>query len=364
MVADQSNSLERFLREAALPMGTRWIVRHGGKTNGFRYTTEAGRAVRDPRILARIDALRIPPAWRDVHIAASPRALLQAWGIDARGRKQYRYHERAVEAREARKYYRVRRLARELPRIRGALYHDMTRAPDERDRVAAAVVRLISKGFFRVGSERYARENHTFGLVTLRKTHVSVHGDTLAFAYRGKANKEQHQVVVDRTLARFVTRLLRSPGRRLFRYRDAQGEWHDLTAREVNEYIKRLTGVRYTAKDFRTWGGTVRVATVLADLGQPASGREAKGNVVLAVRLVAAELGNTPAICRASYVHPIVIARYVDEGETIVLPARSARASSRSAGGHYPEERALIRFLDRHFPERRKKIRPEMLVAA
>jgi DNA topoisomerase-1 len=255
----------------------------------------------------------------------------------------------------------VRHLARDLPDIRSTLHRDMLRAKSERDRVAAAVVRLISKGFFRVGSERYVRENHTFGLVTLRKSHVRVEGDVLHFTYRGKGRKEQHHVVVDHALAHFVKRLLRTPGRRLFRYRTPEGEWSDLTRREVNEYILRRTGKHYTAKDFRTWGGTVRVATVLADLGPAASVTEARKNVVLAVRLTAAELGNTPAICRASYVHPIVLARYLDEGETIALPAKG---NGRSASGHYPEERALIRFLDQHFPERRRRVRPEVLVAA
>ncbi|HEX6535880.1 MAG TPA: hypothetical protein VF041_14875 [Gemmatimonadaceae bacterium] len=342
-------------------MSTRWITRHGGKSTGFRYVDAAGRPVRDRRTLARIEAMRIPPAWQDVHIAASPRAQLQAWGIDARGRKQYRYHENAVRTREARKYYRVRRLARDLPRIRDALLRDLTRGTP-RDRVAAAVVRLISKGFFRIGSERYVRENNTYGLVTLHKRHVRVAGDAIEFDYKGKSGKEQRHVVVDRALARFVARLLESPGTRLFRWRDDEGAWHDLGARDVNDYLRRLTGVRYTAKDFRTWGGTVRVATVLADLGPPASEREAKQNVVTAIRLVAAELGNTPAICRASYVHPIVLARYVDEGETIALP-RHPRPR-RDRGGHYPEERALIRFLDRWFPERRRTLRPEMRVAA
>jgi DNA topoisomerase-1 len=343
-------------------MAQRWIIREGGSKSGFRYVDEKGKAVRDARTLERAEELRVPPAWRDVHIAASPRAMLQAWGFDARGRKQYRYHESAVQRREARKYYRVRRLARELPEIRAALHHDMSHATSELDRIAATVVRLISKGFFRIGNERYLKENRTFGLVTLRKKHVKVHGDVLEFTYRGKASKERHHVVVDRALARRVTSLLRTPGKRLFRYRDEEGRWNDLTARDVNEYIKRRTGFHYTAKDFRTWGGTLRVATVLAELGAPASESEAKRNIVLAVRLSAAELGNTPAVCRSSYVHPILLARYMDEGETIDIRAMK-RSRAHAAAGHYPEERALIRFLDRHFPERRRHIRPEMRVA-
>ncbi len=340
-------------------MAQRWILREGSAKRGFRYVKDDGRVVRDARTLARIEALHVPPAWRGVHVAANARAVLQAWGLDTRGRRQYRYHESAVRRRETRKYYRVRRLARDLPSVRETLHRDMSRAPNDRDRVAATVVRLISKGFFRIGSERYVRENHTFGLVTLQKKHVRARGDLLEFTYMGKGSREQHHVVVDRALARKVMRLLETPGRRLFRYRGDDGEWHDLDAREVNDYIRRATGFRYTAKDFRTWGGTLRVATILADLGEPADAAEAKRNVRLAVRLSAAELGNTPAVCRSSYVHPILLARYLDEGEIMDVHAVK-RSRAKDAAGHYPEERALIRFLDVHWPERRKRVRPEM----
>jgi DNA topoisomerase-1 len=276
-----------------------------------------------------------------------------------KGRKQYRYHARAVAVREQRKYYRVRRLARDLPRIREALYAEIARGSElSRDRVAAAVVRLISKGFFRVGSEKYARENKTFGITSLLKRHVRVDGNAITFDFIGKSNKHQKHVIVDRALAKIVRAMLASPGTRLFRYTSGTA-WKNLSERDVNDYVRRLTSVHYTAKDFRTWGGTVRVATVLSDLGAPANEREAKKNVVLAIRLVSAELGNTPAICRASYVHPIVLARYLDHGETI-LP----RTVGKTAAGHYPEERALIRFLDEHFPERRKRVRAEDKVAA
>ncbi len=340
-------------------MAVQWIKRRGGKSTGFRYEDAHGRPIRDRKQLARIDALGVPPAWRDVHIAANPRAAIQAWGFDVKGRKQYRYHQRAVALREQRKYYRMRRLARDLPMIREALYTQLGGSRGlTRDRVAAGVVRLISKGFFRPGNERYTRENHTFGITTLNKRHATVDGRAIEFAFRGKSNKEQHRVVVDRPLAKLVRALLRTPGTRLFRYLN-DGVWHNLTQREVNDYVRRLTPARYTAKDFRTWGGTLRVAMVLSDLGPAASEREAKKNVVLAVRLVAAELGNTPAICRTSYLHPIVLARYLDHGDTI-LP----RAREKTAGGHYPEERALIRFLDRHVPERRRRPRPEPIANA
>jgi DNA topoisomerase-1 len=220
--------------------------------------------------------------------------------------------------------------------------------------VAAAVLRLIGNSFFRVGSEEYAKENRTFGATTLRKQHVTVDGDRITFAFRGKSGVEQHHVASDRQLARFIQALQKAPGPRLFRYQDDAGAWHDLTARDVNDYLHETLGVRYTAKDFRTWGGTLRAATVLAELGPAESERQATKNVVTAVRLVAAELGNTPAICRRSYVHPIVIARYLDAGE-VIRPERHRPRERHDRWHHAPEERALIRFLDVHFPERRRR---------
>ena len=225
-----------------------------------------------------------------------------------------------------------------------------------RDVVAATVLRLISESFCRVGGERYVRENGTFGVTTLRKKHVEVEGDCIVLEYVGKSNKRQRQVIVNRELARLLARLLPTPGPRLFRYRDGAGAWHDLTARDVNDFLRAEVGA-YSAKDFRTWGGTLRAATVLAELGPPKSPTDAKRSVALAMRLVAAELGNTAAICRASYVHPMVIARYVDDGETIALPRGHKRGDTSLT--HAPEERALIAFLDRHFPERRSRPRSE-----
>lgn len=336
-----------------------WIVRKGTKRSGFRYVDENGRAVRDKRILERIDKLRVPPAWRDVHIAKSASSAIQAWGFDARGRKQYRYDERAVERRDLRKYHRVRQLAKDLPRIRRRLHADAARArtPSQLDvdAVSATVLRLISETFCRVGGERYARENGTFGITTLRKQHAEVAGDIACFEYRGKGSITQRQVVSNAELVKLVARQLKTPGARLFVYR-CHGDWRLLTARDVNSYLQRRVGARYSAKDFRTWGGTLRAATVLAELGPARTPTEAKRNVALAMRLVSSELGNTPTICRKSYVHPIVVARYLDEGETISLP-RSRRAAVDRGQAHSPEEKALIEFLDEHFPERRKRPR-------
>ena len=340
-----------------------WIVRKGTKERGFHYVSPRGQTIRDARVLKRIAALAVPPAWRDVHIAASPGASVQAWGFDVKGRKQYRYHDRAVERGTLRKYYRVRQMAHDLPAIRGELATGLRNAAAgrlTREAVTAVVVRLIADGFIRVGNERYARENRTFGAATMRKRHVRCDGDLVRFAYRGKKGIEQRQAIADRTLARVIVRLTETPGPRLFRYRADGSGWCDLTARDINAYLRQL-GVPYTAKDFRTWGGTLRAATVLAELDPEgtASERERKKNVVTAMRLVSAELGNTPTICRASYVHPIVIARYLDEGDTIAPTLRRLRRVRDVPGAHAPEERALIAFLDRHFPERRRHQRTE-----
>jgi DNA topoisomerase-1 len=330
-----------------------WIHRIGSKTR-FRYV-KGTRPIRDERTLERIRGLAIPPAWTDVHIAATARAEVQAWGMDAKGRKQYRYHPRAVERGQLRKYYRVRELAKELPELRRRVKtHAASRAPSRRA-AAAAVVRLISESFFRIGSERYATENKTFGIVTLSKRHVAVAKGRAVFSYVGKKSIKQRQVVANRELALLVQRHLRTPGARLFRYKEDGSRWRNLTATDVNAYLHETLGVPFSAKDFRTWGGTLRAATVLAELGPADSPTEAKRNVATTMRLVASELGNTPAICRSSYVHPLVVAKYVDDGETIVLSPK--HAPRKDVYAHTPEERALIRFLDTHFPERRRTAR-------
>jgi DNA topoisomerase-1 len=298
----------------------------------------------------RIERLVIPPAWRDVHIATSPASAVQAWGYDARGRKQYRYNERAVEKRELRKYHRVRELARSMPKVRKTLRADARARQLGKDAVAALVLRLIGETFCRVGGERYAKENGTFGITTLRKKHLQLGKRRVCFEYKGKSNVRQRQVATADDIVKLMARLQRTPGPRLFRYTDGT-TWRDLNAADVNDYLRRRVGT-FKAKDFRTWGGTLRAATVLAEIGPARTTTEAKRNVALAMRLVAAELGNTPTVCRSSYVHPMVIARYLDEGETIALPRRTKAQSSDER--YSAEERALIDFLERHFPERRR----------
>jgi DNA topoisomerase-1 len=337
-------------------MARKWIVREGSKTKGFRYKGPTGRAIGDRAQLQRIDTLRIPPAWRDVHISTDPKAAIQVWGFDERGRKQYKYHRRAVEKGELRKYYRVRQMARDLPSLRAKIQRDFRRQGLTKQKVCAGIVRLISHGFFRVGSEKYQKENNTFGITTMRKSHVLVLDDIVEFEYRGKRSITQRNVVVGKDLARFVNELMTTPGPRLFRYLE-DSKWQDVDSGDVNDYIESIAEFPYTAKDFRTWGGTLRAATVLAELGKGKSQNERKKNVVTTVRLVAAELGNTPTICRKSYVHPVVVMKYLRSGTTITLPKTTG--PSHNGLGHAPEESALIEFLDEHFPERRKAPRDE-----
>lgn len=334
-------------------MAEKWIRRRGTRDSGFRYTGPDGKPVRDAVTRERIELLRVPPAWRDVHIAANSRAPIQVWGFDARGRKQYRYHRRAVEKGELRKYYRVRQMAKELPVLRKRLFEDLARADYSRDRICAGIVLLISHAWFRIGSERYEKENNSFGITTLRKTHVSGDPSRLVFEYRGKRGIQHRQTITEPRLTAFVLDLMTTPGRRLFRYREGR-RWMDVDSHEVNDYIERIAGFPYTAKDFRTWGGSLRAATVLSDLGREKSKKVRSRNVLMAVRMVAAELGNTPAICRKSYVHPMILTRYLRSGSTITVPERRGHPSS---ARHTPEETALIDFLDEHFPDRRKERR-------
>ncbi len=258
----------------SLSPGRTWIRRLGSARSRVRYVDGDGKLVTDARVIARIESLRVPPAWRDVHIARSPSRAIQAWGFDARGRKQYRYHERAVEQRDLRKYHRMRHLAKDLPRIRKQLREDASSLAT-RDAVAALVLRLISETFCRVGGERYLRENGTYGITTVKKSHLAVQRGAARIDYRGKGSIPQRQVVGAPDLVALLTRLRRSPGARLFRYAD-EGEWRNLTAHDVNEYVRRVLG-SYSAKDFRTWGGTLRAATVLAELGPAKSPQRGSG---------------------------------------------------------------------------------------
>jgi DNA topoisomerase I len=329
---------------------TTWWRRVGTREEGFRYIGANGRPLSARRALARIERLVIPPAWTDVHIASRAGAKIQAWGRDAAGRKQYIYHAAFRQRQDMRKWDRVLEYARVLPTLRARTNEDLRRPGLDREKVLAVVVRLMSRAYFRVGSERYAVQNRTFGICTLAKRHVVVQGRSLFFRYTGKRRVDQRRVVADTPLVDVIGELLRLPGSRLFQYVGPTGAPSPVSAVDVNEYIRSLAGERYTSKDLRTFGGTVRAATILADLGPAATRTEAKRNVALCCRLVASDLGNTPAICRASYIHPAVLEQYERHGRTLEPLMRKAERAveAEEPVSYYPEEAALMRFLERY----------------
>jgi DNA topoisomerase-1 len=325
-----------------------WWRRAGSAAAGFLYVDAADLPL-DPAIVSdRITPLAIPPAWTDVRIAPDPTRNIQAWVYDRGGSKQYIHSAAHIAHRARRKWGRVRRYARVVPRLRQITNEHLCRPSPDREKVLATVVRLMSRGFFRVGSERYAVQNRTFGICTLRKRHLEIVDDTLIFSFTGKRSIDQRRVVADTPLVRVLREILRLRGARLFQYRDPGGGIRPVTAVMVNRYLRETLGGRYTSKDLRTFGATVRAATILADLGPPASEHEAKRNIALCCRLVAMELGNTPAICRSAYIHPAVLEEYRTAGRTIEpLMRKSPRAITAAApADYYPEEAALIRFLE------------------
>ena len=335
-------------RKAAGDNGGATWRRVGTPKEGFTYLRAGGKPLTSKPALARIRALAVPPAWTDVEIAVSPDAKVQATGTDAAGRKQYRYHPDFVDRGARKKYRKLLEYARAIPRLREVTAEHLHQKGLGREKVLALIVRLMMRGFFRVGSERYAVENKTFGITTLRKKHLEIEGRDLRFRYVGKKSIHQHKVVADTPLVRILRELVKLPGPRLFQYVDEDGRVQKVTAQDVNGYVKEILGKRYTSKDIRTWGGTVRAATILADLGPPSSEAEAKKNVVLACKLVSSELGNTPAVCRSAYIHPAVLDRYL-KGKTIEPLMRKDDRPAEDGEGpdYYPEEAALMRFLEK-----------------
>jgi DNA topoisomerase I len=296
------------------------MARRGGwrrlGSRRFRYEDARGRPIANEDAVARIEALRIPPAWKDVWISPRPHAKLQATGVDKAGRRQYLYHPEYRARQEQAKYDKLISFAERLPELRAAMSEHLDEEPLTFEWTAALAVRLINDGWFRVGNERYARSYKTFGITTLRKGHVRVRGSKITFRFRAKHRVLCHTVLVDAELAAAMKELRALPGgRRLFRY-ERDGEIYDLGARKLNEYIREYMGDEFTAKDFRTWGGTLVAAIELAEAA-PAETETAQKRMVAAVmRTVGAKLGNTPAVARASYVSPAVVEQYLD-GRTI-----------------------------------------------
>ena len=292
---------------------------------GFMYVDRDGAPVRDEGELRRIRELAIPPAWTDVWISPTPLGHIQATGRDARGRKQYRYHERWREVREDAKYDRLIDFAKALPRIRERVDADLARPGIPLERVLALAICILEETFMRVGNIEYARANGSFGLTTLRAKHVEVEGSRIVFRFRGKSGKDHEVDFRDRRLARVIARLEQLPGQELFQYRDDNGELRTIGSDDVNEYLREISNEDLSAKDFRTWAGTVLAARALAQLGPARNERTARKRVVQAIDVVAARLGNTRAVCRKCYVHPAILDQYV-AGDLPTALRRSDRA--------------------------------------
>ncbi len=319
----------------------------------FRYIGVDGAPMRDPEVLARIKSLAIPPAWTDVWICPNPNGHLQATGRDAKGRKQSRYHPRWREVRDETKYERMMLFGEALSMIRERVEHDLGRPGLPREKVLATIVRLMETTFIRVGNVEYARENHSYGLTTMREKHVDVDGSTVKFNFQGKSGIRHTVDVSDRRLARIIKRCLDLPGYELFQYLDSDGEHHTIDSADVNEYLREITNQNFTAKDFRTWAGTVLAFMTLKEFEGFESETQGKKNVVQAIATVAKRLGNTPSVCRKCYVHPAVLEWYLSGGMSETMKRKVERQIAECSDALEQEEAALMQLLrQRLVPEK------------
>jgi DNA topoisomerase I len=338
-------------REAARSAGLRYssdaqpgiLRRRSGR--GFSYVDQDGAVVRDKELLARIKSLAIPPAWTDVWICRWPNGHIQATGRDARGRKQHRYHPRWHEARDESKFDRMVAFAGALPAIRKRTDEDLARPGLPREKVLAAVVRLLELTLIRVGNDEYARLNKSFGLTTLRDRHAQIDGSHVRFRFRGKSGQQHEVGLRDRRLATLVRRCQELPGQELFQYIDEAGEVRDIASEDVNDYLREIAGEDFSAKDFRTWAGTVLAYRALRALQPADSETGARRNVVAAIRETAGRLGNTPAVARRSYVHPAVLEAYMDGRVGGALVEAAEEQSEPPAEATPEEEDAVVDLL-------------------
>lgn len=308
----------------------------------FTYRDHKGHAVRDAATLARIKRLAIPPAWAEVWICPQPRGHIQATGRDQRGRKQYRYHADWRATQDETKFGRMIEFAHALPKIRRRVKRDLRLRGMPREKVLATVVRLLEATLIRVGNDEYARHNRSYGLTTMHNRHAKVTGGRIHFDFRGKSAKHHEISLHDPQLARIVRRCQELPGQELFAYEDDAGQAHDIGSQDVNEYLRAVSDGDFTAKDFRTWAGTVLAAIALREFEAFTHQKEAKKNVVQAIEAVARLLGNTPAVCRKCYIHPEILGSYL-EGHTIAtIRQRAAGWTTRALAQLKPEEAAVL----------------------
>jgi DNA topoisomerase-1 len=321
---------------------------------GFSYRRPDGDLVRDPAVLTRIRALAVPPAWTDVWICPDPAGHLQATGRDARGRKQYRYHERWRTGRDDAKFERLIDFARVLPRIRKRCDADLATPGMSREKVLAAVVRLLETTLIRVGNDEYARLNRSFGLTTLKSRHATVTGTRVRFRFRGKSGRQHEVGIRDRRLASVVRRCQDLPGQELFQWVGDDGEPHDVASDDVNDYLREISGIDITAKDFRTWAGTVLAYRALRALAPGTDDRSSRANVVEAVRFTSDRLGNTPAVARRSYVHPAILEAYMDGSIGGALLEAAEDQTIPPSAPDPREERQVVALLRKRIADERK----------
>lgn len=320
-------------------------IRRVRSGKGFSYKGRDGKAIAGKRILERIYRLAIPPAWTDVWVCPSPNGHIQATGRDARGRKQYRYHARWREVRDGTKYDRMLEFADALPKIRERVAADLSQRGLVRNKVLATVVYLLENTLIRVGNSDYAKQNGSFGLTTLRDGHVDISRGELRFEFKGKSGKVWQLRMRDRRIAKVVKSCQELPGQHLFQYLDDNGERQQVTSTDVNAYLREIAGTDVTAKDFRTWSGTVLAAMALSEFEEFDSEAGAKRNIKAAIEKVAARLGNTPTICRQCYVHPEVVNAYFEGSLLTALKAEAERVLRKKLGKLTPEEAAVLSML-------------------
>ena len=332
---------------AAAEAGLRYVTDntpgYRRKANGehFKYLDTQGKPIRDEERLLRINRLAIPPAWTDVWICPSSAGHMQATGRDARRRKQYRYHDGWRELRDENKFDRLAEFARALPKIRRRVAQDIRLPGLPRQKVLATVVRLLERTFIRIGNEEYARENKSFGLTTIKNRHVKVKGDHLRFRFRGKSGRQHEVAITDRRIAKIVSKCQDLPGQDLFQY-VSEGEVRNVTSQDVNDYLREIANENFSAKDFRTWAGTVLAALALAAQSEFETNKQAKANLKTAICAVAKLLGNTPAVCRKCYVHPAIVEAYLTRTQ---IPGLSHAIKTPENINLRAVERAVLKFL-------------------
>lgn len=315
------------------------------KGDDFEYFDTEGKPIRDEQRLLRIKRLAIPPAYTNVWICPSANGHIQATGRDARRRKQYRYHERWRELRDENKYDRMLAFGEALPKIRRRVKKDLTLPGLSRNKVLATIVQLLEQTFIRIGNEEYARENKSFGLTTMQDRHVDVKGSTARFRFRGKSGIKHEVDITDRHIAKTISKLQDLPGQELFQFVDDEGEVRDITSQDVNDYLREITKQEFTAKDFRTWAGTVMAAMALSAVGEFETKKQAKANIKDAIHAVSKILGNTPAICRKCYVHPAVLETYLDGKAIEGLKKKTEETLAENLVDLRSDEIAVLAFL-------------------